>query len=97
LIEQFDGVHAFASFDGFSDVLVNGREDWPALKAPVLYGGAWPFAEVRDSNWVKAIADEHCGFGNPPGFTHWAVVTYDQTLHVMAPSDHEPSFKRFIR
>ena len=93
----FEDVHAFASFDGFSDILLNYREHPIPLRAPVLYGGCWPFVEVEGSLWIRDIVDEHSGMPDRHDFTHWAVITFDQTLHVMAPKSAPPSFKGWLR
>ena len=90
IIVRFEDVHAFASFDGFSDTLLSYRDHLPPLKKSVPYGGCWPFVEIRDSRWVKDIADEHCSLGDQHRYTHWSILTFDQTLHVMAPSDPQP-------
>lgn len=96
LIIQFEDVHAFASFDGFSDILLNERQHLLPLKIPVLYGGCWPFLEVEGSRWVKEITAEHGGLPEEPEFAHWAVITFDQTLHVMAPKHSKRTFVGWI-
>jgi hypothetical protein len=93
----FEGVHAFASFDGFSDILLNYSEHPLPLKVPVPYGGCWPFVEVQGSRWVRDIVDEHSGMPDTQRFVHWSVLTYDQTLHVMAPKGLPPLFKGFVK
>ena len=97
LIIHFEDVHAFASFDGFSDTLLSHNEHLLALKHPVPYGGCWPFVEVESSRWVSDIADEHGGLAGSHCYTHWSIITFDQTLHVMAPNTPKPRFAGWIQ
>lgn len=96
LILEFRKVHAFASFDGFSDTLLSWNKHLLPLEVPVRYGGCWPFVEVQGSNWVNDVAGENGGLHDDHGYTHWAVIAYDQTLHIMAPSEPTPSFAGWI-
>jgi len=97
VIIEFEDVHAFASFDGFSDTLLSYQEHPLPLKGPVPYGGNWPFVEVVGSHWAQDIIDEHGGMPHTHDFTHWCILTFDQTLHVMAHRKPEPVFKGWIR
>lgn len=90
-ITRFDAVHAFASFDGFSDPLISYYDELIPLEQAVPYGGYWPFVEVQSSQWVAEIAAEHGGL-DPTGWRHLAITTFDQTLHVMTCKAPEVEF-----
>jgi hypothetical protein len=93
IVISFADVHAFMSFEEYSDYLEGTVV--PALTKPVLHGGCWPFVEVIASPWVVEVAARNGGFGIAD-FRHWAILTRNQTLHVMTSSECVPTFAGWV-
>ena len=95
IIIKFNGVHAFMSFDEYSDVLDAMRVRVPALATPVPYGGCWPFAEIVGSPWTTEVTGRD-GTIDPTNYRHWVVLTMNQALHVMAHVNSMPEFVEWV-
>jgi hypothetical protein len=95
IIITFEDTHAFMSFEEFSDYLEGINVDVPALAEPVPYGGCWPFIEIVASPWLAEVAARNGGL-DIADFRHWAILTRDQTLHVMGGSRSAPAFSGWL-
>lgn len=95
IVISFENTHAFMSFEEYSDYLEGINVDVPSLAEPVPYGGCWPFVEVLASPWLVKVATRD-GAVQVSDYRHWAVLTRNQTLHVMAHSGSTPTFERWL-
>lgn len=95
IVISFDDTHAFMSFDEYADYLEGLRLVVPALVEAVPYGGCWPFVEVLASPWLLEVAERDSGV-EVGDFRHWAILTRNQTLHVMARSHSNPTFEGWL-
>ncbi len=95
IIISFDDTHAFMAFDEYSDYLEGMNVAVPALAEPVPYGGCWPFVEVLASPWLIEVAARDAAV-QVADFRHWAILTRNQTLHIMARSHAAPTFERWL-
>lgn len=95
IVISFDDAHAFMSFEEYSDYLEGMNVVVPALARPVPYGGCWPFVEVLASPWLVEVAARN-GSLQVSDFRHWAILTRNQTLHIMARSESVPTFEGWL-
>ena len=91
IVISFDDPHAFMSFEEYSDYLEGMELVVPELAAPVPYGGCWPFVEVLGSPWSVEVAARDVIL-EVSELRHWAILTRNQTLHVMTNASSTPTF-----
>jgi hypothetical protein len=90
----FEDVFAFQVFDESMDSSGVSEDDAVVLKTPYPYGGIWPYLEVRSSEWVKKLAEQH-GVWDDSAFRHLVITSRSCHLHVAhrplsTPTFHSP-------
>ena len=81
---QFGLVEAFKVYEEFSDCWRGQAQ--PMMPNPLLKQVAWPFQEVRNSEWINRVLTRN-GVLEGRVWRHFVIVTVDVTLHVMTDGD----------
>ena len=81
---DFGLVEAFKVYEEFSDCW--GGEPRPMMPHAILQQVAWPFQEVRNSEWIRRVLTRNGGLEHRH-WRHFVIVTVNVTLHVMTDSD----------
>ena len=84
---QFSEVLSFKLYEELQEPLrYDDSLPWSDHIIAVPYGGIWPFFEIRDSDWLRRLADRDA---RDLALRHLMVVSQNEALHVATYQDSE--------